>query len=61
MTQQSAIEELKCYRAKSGTEYPEEIKMAIVALEEIQHYRAIGTVEECRDARERCRNADLGI
>ena len=27
--------------------------MAIKALEEIQQYRAIGTVEECREARER--------
>lgn len=33
MTNQRAIEELKCYRAKSGTEYPEEIEMAIAALE----------------------------
>lgn len=29
--------------------------MAIKALEEIQQYRAIGTVEECREARERQR------
>lgn len=28
-------------------------KCAIKALEEIQQYRAIGTVEECREARER--------
>ncbi len=28
-------------------------KIAISALEEIQQYRAIGTVEECRKARER--------
>lgn len=28
-------------------------EMAIVALKEIQQYRAIGTVEECREARER--------
>lgn len=33
MTELNAIEELKCYRAKSGTEYPEEIEMAIAALE----------------------------
>lgn len=33
MTKQSAIEELKCYRAKSGTEYPEEIEIAVAALE----------------------------
>ncbi len=30
-------------------------KMAISAFEEIQQYRAIGTVEECREARERQR------
>ena len=29
------------------------IDMAIKAIEEIQQYRAIGTVEECREARER--------
>lgn len=38
MTKQSAIEELKCYRAKSGTEYPEEIEMAIAALEKLAKY-----------------------
>lgn len=31
----------------------EDMEMAIKALEEIQQYRAIGTVEECREARER--------
>ena len=31
------------------------IDMAIKALEEIQQYREIGTVEECREARERQR------
>lgn len=41
MTEKEAIEELKCYRAQSGTSYPEEIEMAIVALEEIQQYREI--------------------
>lgn len=30
-------------------------EMAIKALEEIQQYRAIGTVEECREAREKQR------
>lgn len=33
----------------------EDMEMAIKALEEIQQYRAIGTVEECREARERQR------
>lgn len=31
------------------------IEMALSALEEIQQYRAIGTVEECRETRERQR------
>ena len=53
MTEQEAIEELKCYRAQSGTSYPEEIEVAIKALEEIQKYREIGTVEECRKAVEK--------
>lgn len=38
MTKQSAVEELKCYRAKSGTEYPEEIETAIAALEKLAKY-----------------------
>lgn len=50
MNEQEAMEELKCYRAQSGTSYPEEIEVAIKALEEIQKYREIGTVEECMDA-----------
>ena len=33
MTEQEAIEELKCYRAQSGTSYPEEIEVAIKAIE----------------------------
>ena len=33
----------------------EDMEMAIKALEEIQQYRAIGTVEECREAREKQR------
>lgn len=41
MTEQEAIEELKSYRAQSGTSYPEEIEVAISALEEIQQYREI--------------------
>lgn len=50
MTEQEAIESLKCYRAQSGTSYPEEIEKAIKALEEIQQYRSIGTQEECQAA-----------
>lgn len=55
MNEKEAIEELKCYRAQSGTSYPEEIEVAIAALEEIQQYREIGTVEECRAAVEKQR------
>lgn len=33
----------------------EDMEMAIKALEEIQQYRAIGTVDECHDAMERYR------
>jgi hypothetical protein len=47
MAENEAIECLKCYRAQSGTSFPEEIEMAINALEEVQQYRAIGTPEEC--------------
>ena len=50
MTENEAIECLKCYRAQSGTSFPEEIEMAVNALEEIEQYRAISTVEECRAA-----------
>ena len=46
MTENEAKEELKCY--VSGTSHPEEIEIAIKALEEVQQYREIGTVEECR-------------
>ena len=53
MTESEAIECLKCYRAQSGTSFPEEIEMAINALEEIEQYRAIGTPEECRAAVEK--------
>ena len=53
MTENEAIECLKCYRAQSGTSFPEEIEMAINALEEIEQYRTIGTPEECRAAVEK--------
>ena len=53
MTLDEAIEGLKCYRAQSGTSYPEEIEEAIKALEEVEQYRAIGTLEECRAAVEK--------
>ena len=53
MTENEAIEELKCYTSQSGTSHPEEIEIAIKALEEVQQYRRIGTPEECRAAMEK--------
>lgn len=64
MTENEAIERLKCMRLfmqmndkTSESKFLEEDyianKLAIKALEEIQQYQAIGTVEECREARER--------
>lgn len=66
MTENEAIERLKCMRLfmqindkASESKFLEEDyianKLAVKALEEIQQYRAIGTVEECREARERQR------
>lgn len=52
MTENEAIEELKCYTSQSGTSHPEEIEIAIKALEEVQQYRAIGTPEELRSLKE---------
>lgn len=42
-----------CYREEYDAEFQEAIAAAMKALKEIQQYRAIGTVEECREARER--------
>lgn len=64
MTENEAIERLKCMRLfmqindkASESKFLEEDyianKMAIKALEEIQRYQEIGTVEECREAKER--------
>lgn len=52
MTESKAIEDLKCYRAQSGKSYPEEIEMAIKALEEIQQYRELGTQEDLKAMKE---------
>lgn len=41
-------------KGSDGKAY-EDMEIAIKALEEIQQYRAIGTIEECREARERQR------
>lgn len=66
MTENEAIERLKCMRLfmqindkSSESKFLEEDyianKLAIEALEEVQQYREIGTVEECQEARERQR------
>lgn len=59
MTEQEAIKEIKRWSrilmsaGKECTEVTAEAQdMAIQALEDIQKYRTIGTVEECRTARE---------
>lgn len=64
MTENEAIKILKkdsCYECTRGTDSPfnceygacrvaKATRVAIKALEEVQQYRAIGTVEECRAA-----------
>lgn len=60
MTENKAIERIK-YRMHTveqvaGENGMEDLEMAIKALEEVQQYRAIGTVEECRAAVEQLEN-----
>ena len=64
MTESEAIEVLTDRHTSIGTTKCDDvawrklkpaIDIAVNALEEIQQYRAIGTVEECRKARERQR------
>lgn len=61
MTENEAISRIK-YRIKTTTDIIgkgidgkafEDMEMAIKALEEIQQYQSIGTVEECKMAKER--------
>lgn len=58
MTENEVIEWQKAFK-KTYKGVPKDVDtacdIAIKALEEIQQYRAIGTVEECREARERQR------
>lgn len=44
-----------CYPKEYDAEFQEEMAIAMKALKEIQQYREIGTVEECREAKERQR------
>lgn len=53
-TPEEAIETIKSNMPTSGYQMlRESLDMAIIALKEIQQYRAIGTVEECRESREK--------
>lgn len=63
MTENEAIVRMRCRidtatevigKGSDGKAY-EDMEIAIKALEEVQQYRAIGTVEECRETRERQR------
>lgn len=50
-TPEEAIETIKSNMPTSGYQMlRESLDMAIIALKEIQQYRKIGTVEECREA-----------
>lgn len=50
-TPEEAIETIKSNMPTSGYQMlRESLDMAIIALKEIQKYREIGTVEECREA-----------
>ncbi len=55
MTEQEAIEMMRGYQITDTVDRAERdaFGMAISALEEIQQYRALGTVEELREAREK--------
>ena len=66
MTENEAITRMR-YRIDTATEAIgygsdgksyEDMEIAIKALEEIQQYRAIGTVKECQRAREQVRSKD---
>ena len=53
-TPEEAIETIKSNMPTSGYQMlRESLDMAIIALKEIQQYREIGTVEECRESKEK--------
>ena len=53
-TPEEAIETIKSNMPTSGYQMlRESLDMAIIALKEVQQYREIGTVEECREAVEK--------
>ena len=55
MTEQEAIEVIKLIRATASrrSNVIESLSVAISAMKEIKQYRAIGTVQECREAVEK--------
>lgn len=53
MTENEAIEKIKDLSDRGYPTLRTAKEIAIKALKEIQHYRAIGTVEECRKAVEK--------
>lgn len=53
MTENEAIRVLRRSYSYSLKDQKQSLKMAIKALEEVQEYRKIGTVEECREAVEK--------
>lgn len=55
LTEQEAIEiiDLICKELYKPKKVQETLDIAISALKEVQQYRAIGTVEECREAMEK--------
>lgn len=58
MTENEAIKEIKCwlnfcFGYRIAPELVQATRMATEALKEVQQYRAIGTVEECREAIEK--------
>lgn len=55
MTDQEAIEIIKYASAfnKDNSPLTKALEIGIKAIEEIQQYKEIGTVEECREAREK--------
>ncbi len=64
MTENEAIGYLRMATDEVGSEefsdiYKEMCQMAIQALEEVQQYRAIGTVEECKSAVEKMKPKEL--
>ena len=62
MTEQKAIEIIKREEQwESNSSISKAFNMAIEALEEVQQYRAIGTVEECRAAVEKMKPKKTAI